>query len=508
MYMQIKMPLACLVILTYTLLLYGLKRRLQTLTSRVFQWIGVAGVIHVLAAVVTEYTVNNRNQVSFLFNHIWHIIFLVSLSFVCALMYLYVLLYVERSSGTSRHGAKICLFVVLAFSILGELILPIDYIDTPMGSYSLGPKGYSLYLIVVYSMVMQVYTVIRYCRLLSLEKSSVLLASAAIFAIIASIQIAFPYILLTGLGITLIVISIAVSSEDVHMFINEQGLYNEQGCRKLLQEAVAVGKPFRVGMYAFLGQDEAILEAMRSIQAVLPEGKAKVICGAPAENLLIVVPLRSGSNVYPLPELPLLSDAEDITVCQKIVSVDAQGTVEDVLRSAREFRTRFEEDSLQRDELTGLLRRAAFIRQADFLLKAGHPFTFLMIDVDNFKQVNDQYGHSVGDELLAMVAQTLQQELRSTDVVCRMGGDEFGVLLQGLTEPSIITRITDQLRTWVGMIHLEDAPDFRVTLSIGAKISRSQDRSRSFRDIYSQADMALYRAKNAGKDRITISDCS
>ena len=187
--------------------------------------------------------------------------------------------------------------------------------------------------------------------------------------------------------------------------------------------------------------------------------------------------------------------------------MDAQGTVEDVLRSAREFRTRFEEDSLQRDELTGLLRRAAFIRQADFLLKAGHPFTFLMIDVDNFKQVNDQYGHSVGDELLAMVAQTLQQELRSTDVVCRMGGDEFGVLLQGLTEPSIITRITDQLRTWVGMIHLEDAPDFRVTLSIGAKISRSQDRSRSFRDIYSQADMALYRAKNAGKDRITISDC-
>ena len=56
------------------------------------------------------------------------------------------------------------------------------------------------------------------------------------------------------------------------------------------------------------------------------------------------------------------------------------------------------------------------------------------------------------------------------------------------------------------MIHLEDAPDFRVTLSIGAKVSRPEDQSRSFREIYSQADTALYRAKNAGKDRITISD--
>ena len=88
MYMQVKMPLACFFILLYTFLLYCLKKRLHTMTSRIYEAMVCMSIVHVLSAVITEYTVNNRDKVSYLFNHIWHIVFLVSVTFVCALLFL------------------------------------------------------------------------------------------------------------------------------------------------------------------------------------------------------------------------------------------------------------------------------------------------------------------------------------------------------------------------------------------------------------------------------------
>ena len=150
-------------------------------------------------------------------------------------------------------------------------------------------------------------------------------------------------------------------------------------------------------------------------------------------------------------------------------------------------------------------RRTAFIRQMEYMMKMGQSFAFLMTDLDNFKQVNDRYGHGAGDELLRRIAAALQGEVRTSDVVCRMGGDEFGILLSGLTTREAVSAVADRFLSAVSGVCPPGA-DAAVTLSIGARISRPTDRDRSFQAVYAKADAALYRSKYMGKNSITFAE--
>ncbi len=503
-YQQVRMPLACLLILVYTFSLYCMKKRLHTMTSQIYEQIAIMGIVHVLAAVVTEYTVNNRDQVSYLFNHIWHIVFLVSITATCALLYLYLVTYVERGTGASQKTAKTAMLAVFLISVAGELLLPITYMDTPQGSYSQGPKAYCLYLMAAYTIVAMLSTVIRYRGILNRDKRNVLLASVCIFVVVAGVQILLPYVLITALGVTMVVLSLTIHSEDVHMYISgDTGMYNELGCRETLQELILGDKPFQVGVYAFLGRDDAIEESMRSIQEALPEKQYRVICGTLADNLMVVIPLRSRRGAAQMQELPAPKCSEDVTYSVQIMGFDGNCSVDDIFNAARDFKDRYEETSLQRDELTGLLRRTAFIRQVEYLIKAGRPFTFVMMDLDNFKQVNDTFGHNVGDDLLRNVAKVIQNGLRTSDVVCRMGGDEFAFVLDGLAYRETVNNIANRLREEVHQASWGDQKT-GVTLSMGAKISLPTHRNRSFQEVYAEADGALYRSKYSGKNRITF----
>lgn len=505
MYMQVRMPLACFFVLLYTFLLHCLKKRLHTMTSRVYEIMGLFGLVHEIAAVITEYTVNNRDEVPYLYNHIWHIIFLVSITLVCAFMYLYLILYVERGLGRPKVHTKRLLALVTTISIIGELVLPITYIDSPYGSYSLGPKAYALYLTVVYVMVMLVCTTIRYRKVLAREKTYTLMSSVALFVIISCIQIRWPYILLTDLGVCLVLLGLTVNSEDVHMYVsNDTGLYNEQGCREILQEVVIRGKPFTVAAYAFMGEDTAVEQAMLSVQQALPERDYNVICGALADNLLLIVPLYSATGTRDLRDLPEPQCPPGVSYTSETHRFTEMVTVDHIIDIARDFKTRFEDNQLQRDELTGLLRRTAFMRQVDGRIMAGTAFTFLMVDIDRFKQVNDCYGHSVGDELLQRVALALEGQLRGSDVVCRMGGDEFGIILANVTTHDDVVIVAERLRSAAASIQLNSA-SFPISLSVGAKISLPQDEGRTFQRIYTEADAALYDAKDAGKNRLCFS---
>lgn len=505
-YQQVRMPLACLLILMYTFSLYCMKKRLHTMTSRVYERLAVMGIVHVLAAVVTEYTVNNRDRVPCLFNHIWHIIFLVSITTVCALLYLYLGIYVERGTGVPKRRAKAMMFAVYLISVAGELVLPIAYVDTPQGSYLLGPKAYALYFMAAYTIVAMLITVFRYRRILNRNKRNVLLASVCIFVVVAGVQILFPYVLITGLGVTMVVLSLTVHAEDVHMYISgDTGMYNELGCREILQELILVGKPFQVGVYAFLGRDDAIEESMRSMQEALPEKQYHVICGCLADNLVVVIPLRSRRSAAEMLELPAPKCCEDVTYTKELMDFDGNCSMDDVFNAAKDFKNRYEETSLQCDELTGLLRRTAFIRQVEYLIKAGRSFTFVMMDLDNFKQVNDTFGHNVGDDLLRSVARVIQNGLRTSDVVCRMGGDEFAFVLDGLTNRESVSTIANRLREEVRRSSWGDQRT-GVTISMGAKISIPTHRDRSFQEVYAEADAALYRSKYSGKDRISFVD--
>ncbi len=509
MYYQIRLPLVCFLILAYCFWYYHKKKRLPTRTSRVFEQMCFTALIHLAAAAVTEYTVNNRDKVPAWFNYVWHVVFLISVTCMCALILFYQILYIERGGGRRCPTGKRILLAVWAAGVAAQLVLPIRYVDTPHGSYSLGPKAYSLYVVVIYVLVMLLHNTLLYWRVIGWERSRVLLISVAIFVIASSIQITYPYMLLTGPAMTLIVLGIMVNTEDAHLYVDYQsGLYNDLGCRELLQEHLLSGRPFQLGVYVFLGNDVAVADAMRSIERKLPEKKTRLICGIMAGNVLLLQPMSGWTATARLPEpLPPPEEGEpSVKFLVRRLDCGPEESLEQILGRVRDLKDRFEADILHRDELTGVLRREAFIRQVEYLLLQRRPFSLVMLDLDNFKTINDSYGHGVGDEVLKYIADTFRSALRGDDLICRMGGDEFALVLSGVAEPERAREIMERITGQLGAARILPDKTRGLFLSAGIKICRPEDGAPSFQELYAEADAALYRTKYHGKNGISFAE--
>jgi diguanylate cyclase (GGDEF)-like protein len=154
------------------------------------------------------------------------------------------------------------------------------------------------------------------------------------------------------------------------------------------------------------------------------------------------------------------------------------------------------------DALTGILNKDALEKRISELLQTDGlqgKGTFIMLDVDNFKEVNDRYGHPVGDQVLIQVAENLRLSTRSNDVIGRMGGDEFGFYLAGQCNLVRLERIARALIDNLRDIELPDGK--RLTCSIGITCYHGQ---KTFDDFYREADKALYLAKNSGRNRYSF----
>jgi diguanylate cyclase (GGDEF)-like protein len=162
------------------------------------------------------------------------------------------------------------------------------------------------------------------------------------------------------------------------------------------------------------------------------------------------------------------------------------------------------------DYLTGVYNRRYFMDrlrdEAERSARGGPLFSVALIDVDNFKMVNDQHGHLAGDEVLCAVAQVCREQLRSIDTFARFGGEEFAVLLPQ-TEPAHALQWLERLREAVAELRVELATGaLRVTVSIGvaspepAAVQPAVQMDATLR----VADEALYRAKREGKNRVAL----
>ncbi len=133
----------------------------------------------------------------------------------------------------------------------------------------------------------------------------------------------------------------------------------------------------------------------------------------------------------------------------------------------------------------------------------------LMIDIDHFKEINDQHGHLAGDEALKEVARRAEAEIRAGDTGARFGGDEFAILLAG-AESAQALKLAERIRQGVAAtpIRVPGGAQVTVTLSLGLATARPQPRSRDYKAqaerLIAEADAALYRAKSAGRDRVEV----
>jgi diguanylate cyclase (GGDEF)-like protein len=158
------------------------------------------------------------------------------------------------------------------------------------------------------------------------------------------------------------------------------------------------------------------------------------------------------------------------------------------------------------DGLTGVLNRRRFLEiAADELVRAhryNRPLSIIAVDLDHFKDVNDRFGHATGDDVLATLARALQEQTRQQDVVGRIGGEEFAMILP---ETSIETTrdLAERIRAHVGAVKLAaGSVPLTVTASLGVAEVRPSDRAAE--DALRRADEALYRAKRLGRDRVEI----
>ncbi len=125
----------------------------------------------------------------------------------------------------------------------------------------------------------------------------------------------------------------------------------------------------------------------------------------------------------------------------------------------------------------------------------------MMLDLDLFKRINDDYGHSAGDDVLQMVSRTFQSALRRNDFVGRWGGEEFLAILRGGNEDELLA-VAEKVRAVTAKSELNrEGALLSVTISIGATMVRKGDNAAS---IVQRADEALYRSKHEGRDRVTL----
>ncbi|HJW56838.1 MAG TPA: GGDEF domain-containing protein [Burkholderiaceae bacterium] len=159
------------------------------------------------------------------------------------------------------------------------------------------------------------------------------------------------------------------------------------------------------------------------------------------------------------------------------------------------------------DDLTGAYRRSAFFDMLDreIIQSCRHDrsISLLMVDLDNFKEINDRLGHLVGDRVIADYSQKAQRVLRSYDVIGRYGGEEFIVLLPRTSQEEAYA-IAERLRDAAGPASSGDIPAY--TVSIG--IATSQGDNEHAANLIASADKALYAAKKAGKNRIEVAHMS
>jgi diguanylate cyclase (GGDEF)-like protein len=203
--------------------------------------------------------------------------------------------------------------------------------------------------------------------------------------------------------------------------------------------------------------------------------------------------------------------AERVVLCGLMVAMTATAVLRLVqaLRTAEQSETRLVHQA-HHDSLTGLPNRRMMEDHLSELLRRAPVdkthVALLYLDLDRFKLINDTLGHSHGDDLLVEVADRLRRNVRPSDLVTRIGGDEFMIVLGHVVSVSEAVDLANRLRACLGAPFLVQGMSFYVSASIGLAFASGEDPRATAEVLIRDADTAMYQAKDAGRDAVAVFD--
>ena len=201
----------------------------------------------------------------------------------------------------------------------------------------------------------------------------------------------------------------------------------------------------------------------------------------------------------------LLADAREVEMMRNLENTRK---LEQILHSTESLQQRMEEveKQSQLDALTGLHNRGYLDQKIEEnfnqAVDCGWPISVVFVDIDFFKQINDNYGHDVGDYVLQEAAQLMIETTRDTDIVGRYGGEEFIILLPGVDTASakrVAERLVDAFRN--AEFSYGEARQIKLTISAGVATNNSNTSFKHQNELVRAADHAMYAAKQKGRDR-------
>jgi diguanylate cyclase (GGDEF)-like protein len=238
-------------------------------------------------------------------------------------------------------------------------------------------------------------------------------------------------------------------------------------------------------------------------------GESEINCnhfsGPPPENY-VCIPLAAHGDtlgfVYmaaPTPEIAELALCRE-TLLEEMVELASMSF------AGLKIRAKLESESI-RDSLTGLFNRrfmeVALERELIRSARRSAPLALLMLDVDHFKTFNDSFGHEAGDSVLREVAQCFSNSVRSEDIICRYGGEEFVIILPEISQQLALER-AEQIREQVSNLRIQYKGQVLRTISISIGVAMYPDPASDVHDLLRMADGALYKAKHAGRNRVHL----